>query len=148
MPLPQEKFREVVFQMLYSWDFSQSDESDLIGLMMQELSITKKSAKEALERVKAIFPHLPAIDEQIRSASSEYQLDRISRVEKNIIRLGIFELCYDPDLPKKVAISEAVRLCRKFGTRESSRFVNAILDSIHKGFEECPLKTASEPTNS
>lgn len=132
MPLPAEKFREMVFQMLYCNDFSLSEEADMVDLLMNELKITKKSAREAHQKMQAIWLKLDEIDAMIRPASTEYQFERISRVEKNILRLGIYEMCYEKSIPEKVAITEAIRLCRKFGTPESAQFVNAILDSVYK----------------
>jgi transcription antitermination protein NusB len=144
MPLPAQKFREMVFQMLYSYDFSHSEEMDVIDMLMHELKVTKKSASEASLRVKAILERKNEIDEMIRPASTEYQLERISRVEKNILRLGIYEMCFDDAIPERVAITEAIRLCRKFGTPESADFVNAILDSIYKG-SPCASKNCCDP---
>jgi N utilization substance protein B len=141
MPLPVQKFREMVFQMLYSYDFSPSDESDVIQLFMHELKVTKKSVNEASRKVKAVLDRKNEIDEMIRPISTEYQFERISSVEKNILRLGIYELCFEKAIPAKVAISEAIRLCRKFGTPESAHFVNAILDR----FISCESKSCSEP---
>jgi transcription antitermination protein NusB len=132
MPLPAKKFREMVFQMLYSFDFSYGEAGDVIDMLMHELKVTKKSAGEASQKVKAILDRKNEIDEMIRPASTEYQFERISSVEKNILRLGVYELCFDDAIPEKVAITEAIRLCRKFGTPESAHFVNAILDSIYK----------------
>ena len=134
----------MVFQMLYSYDFSDSDESDVIDMLMHELKVTKKSASDATRKVKAILERKNEIDEMIRPASTEYQLERISRVEKNILRLGIFEMYFDDAIPEKVAITEAIRLCRKFGTPESADFVNAILDCIYKG-SPCASKTCCDP---
>lgn len=144
MPLPAQKFREMVFQMLYAYDFIHSDEADVIELLMHELKVTQKSAREAIAKVKAILERIQEIDEMIRPASTEYQFERISSVEKNILRLGIFELCFDESIPDKVAITEAIRLCRKFGTPESANFVNAVLDSIYKG-SPCASKSCCNP---
>ena len=132
MSLPPQKFREMVFQMLFCCEFSGSEESDIAAMLMHELKVTKKMAALAYARVCQILEKLPEIDARISAASSDYQFERISRIEKNILRLGLFELFYDESLPEKVSIAEAIRLCRKFGTPESSHFVNAILDSIYK----------------
>ena len=145
MPLPVQKFREMVFQMLYSYDFSHSDEADVVDLMMHELKVTKKTARQAYLRVLQIVENAEEIDQKIELSSTQYQFDRISRIEKNILRLGIFEMCYDDTIPPKVAIAEAIRLCRKFGTPESADFVNAILDQIYKGVSPCALKSDFKP---
>ena len=132
MALPPQKFREIVFQLLYSQDFSPLEPDQSIPFMMNELKVTRRSVADAHERVQQVLAHLPAMDEKIRKASTEYTFERISRVEKTILRLGVFELFHDPSIPPKVAIAEAIRLCRKFGTPESAQFVNAILDAIFK----------------
>jgi N utilization substance protein B len=130
MPLPPQKFREAVFQILFSQDFgSASDE--MVSFMMEELKTTRRTMTDAQIRVDQISAKLGEIDPVITSASTEYSFERISRVEKTILRLGLFELS-DASIPPKVAIAEAIRLCRKFGTPESSQFVNAILDGVYK----------------
>ncbi len=130
MALSPQKFREIVFQLLYSHDFLLGEEEDMIDFMMEQLSVTKKSMKEAQEKHQKISSHILEIDEYIRRFSTSYNLERIGRVEKNILRLGVYELCYQEIVPAKVAIAEAIRLTRKFSTPESGSFINAVLDSI------------------
>ena len=134
MALPVQKFREMVFQMLFSWDSGLGcDEEDLVSMMMHELHVTHKFAREACCRTQAILLKKEELDEKIRSVSAEYQFERISMVEKNVLRLGVYELFYDDSIQPKIALAEAIRLCRKFGSPEGSNFVNAILDCIYKG---------------
>lgn len=132
MALPPQKFREIVFQILYSRDFEAGEENEMIPFMMHELKVTKRIMVDAHRKMEAIMAKQEEIDAMISLASTEYSFERISRVEKIILRLGLFELLFDTDLPPKVAIAEAIRLCRKFGTPESAHFVNAILDGIYK----------------
>ncbi len=131
MALPQQKFREAVLQILYSSDFG-LDSEEMVPFMMHELKTTRRAMLEAQGRVDLILSKLLEIDPMISSASTEYTFERISRVEKTILRLGLFELLFDPSIPPKVVIAEAIRLCRKFGTPESAQFVNAILDGVYK----------------
>lgn len=138
MPLPIQKFREAVFQILYAQDFGASEE--IISMMMEELKATRRSMTDAQARVDEIVAKLPEIDEMITSASTEYTFDRISRVEKIILRLGIFEILFDDSVHPKVAIAEGVRLCRKFGSPEGAQFVNAILDGVYKKHAETPAE--------
>jgi N utilization substance protein B len=132
MALPPQKFREIVFQILYSSDFLFDHLEDTAVMLMVELKVTKKSVLEAYERVKQIHSKLIGIDEKIGAFSTEYHFDRILKVEKTILRLAIFELLFDRSIPPLVAIAEAIRLTRKFGTPESAQFVNAILDRVYK----------------
>lgn len=133
MPLPPQKFREAVLQMLYSSEF-EPDASEMVPLMMEELKTTRRAISEAQIKVAQILAKYSEIDPLITELSTEYSFERISRVEKAILRLGLFELLFDSSIPPKVAIAEAVRLCRKFGTPESSQFVNAILDGVFKKY--------------
>jgi N utilization substance protein B len=90
----------------------------------------------AAARAKEIVEKLTDIDVHISAMSTEYAFDRISRVERTILRLSLFELLFDPQVPPRVAVAEGIRLCRKFGTPESSQFVNAILDGVYKKSHE------------
>ncbi len=145
MSLPPQKFREIVFQLLYSQDFAALDPEESIPFMMHELKVTRRSMLEAHSRVAHILEKLPVLDEQIRVASVAYSFERISKVELTILRQGVFELFFDPSLPPKVAIAEAIRLCRKFGTPESAHFVNAILDDLYKKMGAMDAATTKEP---
>lgn len=131
MALPPQKFREAVFQILFSTELVLGFE-EIIPFMMKELATTRKEMTHAVQRVQEILVKLPEIDGQIEKASTSYSFDRISRVEKTILRLAVFELFSDETIPHEVAIAEAIRICRKFGTVESAQFINAILDKIYK----------------
>lgn len=132
MALPPQKFRELVFQLLFSEELGKPQANDMQPLMMEELAITKKSVVSAQERVKDIQLNLAAIDKMITDVSTSYDLNRIHAVIRNILRLGIYELFFDTTIPPRVAIAEAMRLARKFGTPESSTFVNALLDHLYQ----------------
>ena len=130
MSLPQRKFREIVFQLLYSIDVGGGSDEELTKLMMKELSVTKKAVSAALARVHEIRHRLELIDDWIKKVAVSYPFERIQKLDLNILRLGVYELVFDDVVPPKVAIAEAVRLTRKFGSPESGRFVNALLDNI------------------
>jgi len=136
MAVPQAKMREIVFQMLYSINMGHAAHDDLVKLMMSELSVSKSSVLKAMEKVDAIQLHLESLDATIAKASEAYEFDRIHNIEKNILRLALFELQYDKDVPPKVAIAEAIRLSRKFAAPESASFVNALLDSIYRAMPQ------------
>jgi N utilization substance protein B len=127
-----QKFREAVFQLLYSYDLGEAQEEAMVRLIMEELAITKKIALQAQERASKVRAKLSEIDKLIAETSISYEFERIQSVERNVIRLGLYELLFDDEIPPKVAISEALRLARKFGTKEAAFFVNAILDVHYK----------------
>ena len=82
--------------------------------------------------VLGVRDSLAIIDAKITEYATNWQLKRMAVIDRNILRLGVFELKYTNDIPPKVAINEAVELAKKYGDLESSKFVNGILDKIHK----------------
>lgn len=132
MALNQQKFREIVLQILYSYDMGSQDDAPLLHLLMQELAIAKSQVKRAHERASLIRNHTETLDALIASVSVTYEFNRIQVVTKNILRLCLYELLFDQEVPPKVAIAEAIRLSRKFSNRESAAFVNAVLDTIYQ----------------
>lgn len=134
MALHQQKFREIVFQLLFSCQFSSETKEDTALMLMRELEVTKRSVTDALSKASLILEKLMEIDEKLSLASKQYQIERISMAEKCALRLGVFELCYEnPLLPRSIAIAEAIRLTKKFGTKEGAQFVNAVLDAVATG---------------
>ena len=130
MALPRQKFREIVFQILFCSNYKSSSDEDIISLILQQFSASEKEVVAALDMAKDIDIKIQELDACISKTSTSYQLDRIQNVEHNILRLGFYELLYS-DVPRKVVIAEAVRLCKKFSTPEATSFINAILDSEH-----------------
>lgn len=133
MALPAKKMREVVFQLLYSNDTGSTEEQNSVSLLMKELQMARTGIYKAKEKVASIHQNLQEIDALITETVQSYAFDRIQSVERNILRLAIFELKFDESVPAKVSIAEAMRLARKFSTPESANFINAVLDNIYKG---------------
>lgn len=136
MSFSPQKFREIVLQLLYSYDIAHPDENLMTELMMGELAVTKKNVKLAQEKAARILQELPLIDQKISSVTTSYDFDRIQTVTRNILRVAVFELFFDPSIPPKVVIAEAIRLSRKFNTPESASFVNGLLDNLYKKMDE------------
>ncbi len=132
MALPKQKFRELVFQLLYSFDIGKPNDEDMVTFIMKEHEETKKTVYQAQEKVNAIIFKLEDIDRLISNVSISYEFSRIQSVERNILRLAIYELLFEKELPPKVAIAEALRMTRKFASPQSSCFINALLDSIYQ----------------
>jgi transcription antitermination protein NusB len=131
MAISQQKLREIVFQLLFSQNFT-SLEDEIADFMMKQLKVTKKVLKAAESKCREILLKLEEIDLLAEKFSDSYTFQRITEVEKAVLRLAIYELCYVNSLPCKVTISEAIRLTRKFATAESAGFVNAVLDAIYQ----------------
>ncbi len=125
--------RSYALQLLYARDGDASN--DLAGAAVNwadqfELEIDGPAQTFAKELVAAAVSRTKEIDDLIASASKNWRLERMSRVDRNILRLGACELLAFRDVPVKVVINEAVELAKRFGTSESSAFVNGVLDRI------------------
>ncbi|MEM1282188.1 MAG: transcription antitermination factor NusB [Chlamydiota bacterium] len=144
MAVPQQKIREIIFQLLFSYDMAEPHKQDMENLLMKELSVTRKTMRQAQEKVDHILSKILTIDQTIASLSESYDFSRIQLVEKNILRIGVYELLLDDTIPEKVAITEAMRLARKFSTKEAASFVNAVLDALMKRAEGNPDLAADE----
>ena len=98
-----------------------------------DLHMAKKGARAfAEELVKGVLAHLPDIDRKIEAVVENYRMERLSGVDRNILRLAVYELQHSTQAPPPVVINEAIEIAKKFGTGESSGFVNGILDRIAK----------------
>jgi N utilization substance protein B len=90
--------------------------------------------------VKNAMAELGAIDERVQRASRNWRLERMARVDRNLLRLGCFELGRGADVPARVVINEAIELAKRFGTAESPAFINGVLDRIAEEFGGAPAK--------
>jgi N utilization substance protein B len=125
--------RAYALQLLYARDGDPS--TDVAGAAASwaeafDLEIDATAQAFTRDLVAAASERTPQLDELIASASKNWRIDRMSRVDRNILRLGACELVAFRDVPVKVVINEAVELAKRFGTAESSAFVNGVLDRI------------------
>lgn len=132
----RRKSRESALQALFSIDMGDgcrkpySDETtDGLCRMMD---VPDASRDYFLDLVKGVFEHFEDIDRCISDTSSNWKLSRMSTVDRNIIRIAVYEMLYKDDIPASVAINEAIEIAKKFGTEKSGPFINGILDSIYK----------------
>ena len=95
--------------------------------------------------VKAIIAHLTEIDEAIASVVQNFRMERLIAVDRNILRCAVYELLHMPDVPPPVVMDEAIEISKKFGTEESGKFVNGILDKIAKAQREARNSRRDNP---
>ena len=95
----------------------------------------------ALPLVEGVLAHRVETDERITRYTENYELGRLAVVDRNILRLAIYEMLHRPDIPPVVSINEAIEIAKRFGSEESSRFVNGILDRVKLDLKR-PLRTA------
>jgi len=131
----RRKARECALQMLFAADVAEMSADEVVRSYWAELgeSDLDETAREFATRLAAqTLSNLELLDERIRSRAEHWRISRMAVVDRNILRLAVHELLWRPDVPPKVAINEAIELAKKFGTAESSRFINGLLDRILK----------------
>ncbi len=126
----QRKNREIILQLLFAFDFGEGPSKELVSYLMYVLSATRKIVSASFERAQTVWEQRAALDEEIAHRSIAFDFERIGHVERNILRLGLFELRAE-ELPSEVVIAEALRLTKKFATPEAAAYVNAVLDHHH-----------------
>ncbi len=132
----RHKGREIALQILYQCDWNTTEDIDKVimeyatGLASEAIPEDDPALAFGRTRLQGVLTHKAEIDSILKKNTEHWRLDRMASVDKNILRIGTFELCYCPDIPPKVAINEALELAKKFCGGESSAFVNGILDAV------------------
>jgi N utilization substance protein B len=128
--------RELAMQALFYIDARQCNTDEGINLFCRSCAPPKKARPFFLKLVGGVNAGKPAIDAVIERFSSNWKISRMSGVDRNILRIAVFELMSCPDIPAKVTINEAIDIGKRFGTEESGAFINGILDSINQAVEK------------
>ncbi len=126
--------RSWALQVLYRWDGSSADRS-----LEEALEDTLRTRRVAERRVPLLRAHvhrvqeyLPEVDAALKRALDNWRLERLSRVDRSVLRLAAAELLFAPEVPPRVALQEGIRLAGQYGGSESSRFVNGVLDAVYR----------------
>lgn len=136
--------RSISVQCLFEWDFRGKDPASIDGILQHTITefgpgIDDSSFVEQL--VRGVLEHLEEIDAIIAKAAPEWPIEQITNVDRNVLRLGVYELKWGnfDEVPPKVAINEAIELSKSFGGGSSGKFVNGVLGTIYREMGE-PLK--------
>ena len=127
--------RTVAMQTLYQWDFNRVDKSTLFDYLERNKREFAPSFQDEgfTERlINGVLENQEEIDKIIQKYATEWPLEQITLIDRNILRLGIFEFLFTDDIPSKVAINEAIELGKTFGGPSSGKFINGVLGAIYK----------------
>lgn len=122
--------REAAVQFLFQNDLNAGDQA-VQEAVFWELRPSTKNVREFSDAlIKGVLANQAAIDERIRKYTANYELHRIAVVDRNILRVAIYEMLFCNDVPPVVSINEAIEIAKRYGAQESGRFVNGILDRV------------------
>jgi transcription antitermination protein NusB len=125
------KGREFAMQMLFQWDISEQDLTKLEAKFWRAAKAAENTRAFANRLFEGAAKEVPVLDEIITKHSENWRLDRISAIDRAILRLAVYEM-RGTDTPRKVILNEAVELAKKFSSADSGAFVNGVLDAIFK----------------
>lgn len=128
------KAREYALQLLYKYDIIQELPEDLESFWLEQDESNQEVKDFTQEIVQGTLRYLGPIDKKISGFAANWELKRMAVVDRNVLRMGSFELLYLKDIPAKVSINEAVELAKKYSGEEAGKFVNGILDRIKEDF--------------
>lgn len=136
--------RSIAMQSLFEWDFNGRKNADILKVVdknVKDLAVGIEETDLILSVVEGVLVNQKDIDELIEQCAPEWPLEQINTVDRNVLRIGIFELLYGnyDEVPPKVAINEAIELAKTFGGVNSAKFVNGVLGTIYREMGE-PLK--------
>jgi len=129
--------RSIAMQSLYEWDFNGKKKENLdkiVAKNIEEFGPGLEDKDFVWQIVKGVVSHLSDIDKIIEKAAPEWPLEQITIIDRNILRIGLFELLYEDkkEVPPKVAINEAIELAKGFGGESSGKFINGVLGTVYK----------------
>ena len=130
--------RELALKFLYQTEFNSNSPDSELNSFCDRANVSEEVQNFTQALIKNILFHKKEVDELLEKISANWVPDRMAVIDKNILRLGICELLFDPTTPPKVVINEAVEIAKKFGTEESPDFINGILDKVFKDSKVAP----------
>jgi len=122
--------RELALQLLYALDINPMDISEVLRLSRESSRVADGVRIFAEELVAGVRANLGEIDAKIAEKSKNWAITRMAKVDLNILRMAFFELMFRDDIPRKVTINEAIEIAKKYGTEDSSAFINGMLDEL------------------
>ena len=128
----RRRAREAAIQFHFWRDLHHGEGPERIEDFWEFCPVKLNVREFAQPLIEGMISHLPEIDERIKRYAENYNLNRISAVDRNVLRLAIYEMLYRDDIPPVVSINEAIELAKTFGGADSGKFVNGILDRVRK----------------
>jgi N utilization substance protein B len=128
----RRKARELALQVLYQIDLSHTAPTVAFDLFCEHFEGNKKARPYALDLVMGVTERATDINAMIAGHAENWRPERMSVIDRNILRIALYELCFRQDVPAVVAINEAVEVAKRFSNEESAAFVNGMLDAVRK----------------
>lgn len=141
----RRKARECALQMLFQYDMARPSVEEMVQTYWGEMAEAADDVREfATALAVGTIANLNEIDERIRQRTEHWRISRMAVVDRNLLRLAVYEFLYQSQTPRTVAINEALEIARRFSTHEATQFINGILDAIKRDLDT--QATPEQPT--
>lgn len=132
----RRKAREFALQILFQYDLADGNIGEIMESFWKDKKVNQKTISFCSKLVSGTIDKISEIDEKISLHSLNWKLERMSTVDRNVLRIATYELLFLKETPPPVVINEAIEVAKKFGTEDSAKFINGILDAIRRSLEE------------
>ena len=133
----RRKARELAVQLLYQNDLAKMDPEEAMHLFWEHFPVDMEVREFCTQLVLGTLDRLAVIDELLSEASENWSLNRMSVVDRNVLRLATYELLDRPDIPPSVSLNEAIEIAKKYSTPDAAMFINGVLDRVKRMV--CPV---------
>jgi N utilization substance protein B len=132
----RRKAREIVLQALYESEFSEQSWDEILDNQIDRRGSTGDTIEHARRLFSTTMEHLSDLDSRIESSLENWDLDRVSLIDKNILRFALAEILYFEEVPSKVIINEAIEIAHRYSSLDAGRFINGLLDRFVREYRK------------
>jgi N utilization substance protein B len=137
--------RELALKVLFQIDVGKLPPEEVLETSFEQVPVEPEEQAYVAEVVRGTLAHLPEIDGIISSLAAGWKLDRIANVDKNVLRLALYEIGHREDIPPSVSVNEAIEIAKKYSTEDSGKFVNGILGSYLRQHGAAATEPSADP---
>ena len=137
----RRKARELALQMLFQWEQGKHSPQHVVQSFLRTLKTDQDVERFAQELFEGTVAEVEVLDQHLREQAENWRLERMAAVDRNLLRLAVYELVHHPETPPAVVINEAIEIARRYSDKDSVDFVNGVLDAIRKKLACMPTKS-------
>jgi N utilization substance protein B len=142
----RRKGREFALQMLFQIDMTRQDPQEVVSLFWQGRQVLDEARRHAEALFRGALEVRPRLDQVLTRASAHWKLRRMPAVDRTLLRLALYEMLFETDTPRVVAINEAIEIAKKYGSEDSSQFVNGVLDRVREAIVQVEAEGPLAPS--
>ncbi|MGE0101692.1 MAG: transcription antitermination factor NusB [Blastocatellales bacterium] len=144
----RRRARECALQMLFQYDVARPTIEEMVETYWGEMAEAAEEVRDFANQLAiGTIEHLNEIDDRIRLRTEHWRIPRMAIVDRNLLRMAVYEFLFQPSTPRTVAINEALEIARRFSTTEATQFINGILDAIKRDLESDGSEEVEKPEN-